>query len=90
MKSDYGKINNDVLKHTIIEVLKEQDAPARSGGLLDGVPFVVQNNICIAGAKLTCGSNVLSNYVSPYSATVIEWLKSEGAVPVCTVRGYIV
>lgn len=86
MKSDYGKINKDVLKHTIIEVLKEQDETAKSGNSLAGVPFAVQNNICIAGAKLTCGSNVLSNYVSPYSATVIEWLKSEGAVPVCTVN----
>lgn len=52
--------------------------------ILDGVPFAVKDNICVAGEKLTCASKALSGYVSPYSATAVACLLSAGAIPVCS------
>lgn len=47
---------------------------------LAGVPVVVKDNLNVAGTRTTCGSRILSNYVSPYSATVVERLTQAGAV----------
>ena len=47
---------------------------------LAGVPVLIKDNICVKGVTTTCGSRLLGNYVPPYSATVIERLKSAGAI----------
>lgn len=46
-----------------------------------GVPFANKDNISVQGKRLTCGSKILTGYVAPYNATVIQRLKSSGAVP---------
>ena len=48
--------------------------------LLAGVPFSVKDNILVEGIRCTAGSKMLENYTAPYSATVIEKLKKQGAV----------
>jgi len=48
--------------------------------VLAGLPMVVKDNILVKGAKCTAGSKILENYISPYNATVIKKLKSQGAV----------
>ncbi len=45
-----------------------------------GVPVLVKANMAVAGEKLSCASRLLEGYVSPYSATVVEALESEGAI----------
>ncbi|MBM3845842.1 MAG: Asp-tRNA(Asn)/Glu-tRNA(Gln) amidotransferase subunit GatA [Verrucomicrobia bacterium] len=45
-----------------------------------GVPIAIKDVIAVQGQPLTCGSRILGGYVSPYDATVIERLRSAGAV----------
>lgn len=47
---------------------------------LKGIPVAVKDNICVKGKPVTCGSRILKNYISPWSATVIERLEDAGAV----------
>jgi aspartyl-tRNA(Asn)/glutamyl-tRNA(Gln) amidotransferase subunit A len=47
-----------------------------------GVPFAVKDNIAVRSFRLTCGSKLLKDFVSPYTATAVQKLLSRGAVPV--------
>lgn len=42
---------------------------------LTGIPFAAKDLFCTAGMRTTAGSNILKNYIPPYSATVIERCK---------------
>jgi len=54
---------------------------ARSeGGPLTGVPLAHKDIFCAAGVLTTCGSRMLSNFVAPYDATVVERLAAAGMV----------
>jgi aspartyl-tRNA(Asn)/glutamyl-tRNA(Gln) amidotransferase subunit A len=49
---------------------------------LRGLPFAVKDNIAVRKFKLTCGSKLLEDFVSPYTATAVQKLLDRGAVPV--------
>ena len=55
---------------------------AGEGGPLTGVPFAHKDIFCTRGVLTTCGSNMLSNFVSPYDAAVVEKLAAAGVVVV--------
>ncbi|MEW5771562.1 MAG: Asp-tRNA(Asn)/Glu-tRNA(Gln) amidotransferase subunit GatA [Pseudomonadota bacterium] len=48
------------------------------GGVLAGVPVAHKDIFCTEGWLTTCGSRMLSNFVSPYDAHVIEQFKAAG------------
>ena len=43
-----------------------------------GIPIAIKDNINIKDWELTCSSNILKGYISPYNATVIENLHKSG------------
>lgn len=47
---------------------------------LAGIPCGIKDNICTKGIKTTCASKMLSSYIPPYSAHVVEKLEHSGAV----------
>ena len=50
------------------------------GGMLTGMPLVLKDNIVTREQPTTCGSRILEGYYSPYNATVVERLRSAGAL----------
>ncbi len=47
---------------------------------LAGVPYVAKDNYLTEGVRTTAGSNILKDYVPPYSATAINRLTEAGAI----------
>jgi aspartyl-tRNA(Asn)/glutamyl-tRNA(Gln) amidotransferase subunit A len=43
-----------------------------------GIPIAIKDNIAVEGQRLTCGSRILENYVTPFSATAVERLENAG------------
>ena len=50
------------------------------GGSLTGIPIAQKDIFCAKGWLTTCGSKMLSNFISPYDAGVIERFNLAGAV----------
>jgi aspartyl-tRNA(Asn)/glutamyl-tRNA(Gln) amidotransferase subunit A len=47
---------------------------------LTGIPVALKDIFCAKGWLTTCGSKILSNFVSPYDAHAVEKLRAAGAV----------
>jgi len=55
-------------------------AQGRDPGPLAGVPVALKDNLCTRGIPTTCGSRILEGWRPPYDATVVEKLRSAGAI----------
>ena len=55
------------------------DAMSKPGPLA-AVPVALKDNIVTVEQPTTCGSRILEGYVSPYNATVVDRLRSAGAM----------
>ena len=51
-------------------------------GPLAGVPVGYKDNLNLTGTHATCSSNMLRDYVSPYTATCVEKTLRAGALPI--------
>ncbi len=47
---------------------------------LIGLPIAHKDIFCTRGILTSCGSKILSNFISPYDATVVEHMHRDGAV----------
>ena len=65
----------------LLEVFEHDTVVQASAGagLLHAIPGVIKDNISQSGRRLSCGSNVLHNFVATYDATAIARLKQQGA-----------
>ncbi|UGQ16030.1 Asp-tRNA(Asn)/Glu-tRNA(Gln) amidotransferase subunit GatA [Borrelia sp. RT5S] len=67
-----------------LELAKKYDLLLRKGEVqnlpLIGMPIAVKDNIAIKDKGLTCASEILQGYVSPYDATVVKRLRDNGAI----------
>ncbi len=74
---------NFVLKEKALKKADRTDALRKEGkelSVLAGVPIIIKDNINLQGELTTCSSNILKNYESVYSATVVKKLQEEGAI----------
>ncbi|SES64710.1 aspartyl/glutamyl-tRNA(Asn/Gln) amidotransferase subunit A [Nitrosomonas marina] len=58
----------------------DQKIAVGDAGPLTGIPVAQKDIFCTQGWLTTCGSRMLSNFVSPYDAGVIERFNAAGAV----------
>ena len=72
----YVSKTNSVVRNRI----KSIDLKKPRTGLLKNKTFLIKDNIAIKDEYLTCASNILQNYKSPFNATVIERINDEGGV----------
>lgn len=55
--------------------------PLAQLGPLAGVPTAFKDNMNLVGTHTTCSSNMLANYISPFTATCVERTLDAGAIP---------
>ena len=60
---------------------KQEAATANIQLPLGGVPIAIKDVINVKGQPCSCASKMLTGYVSPYDATVIQRLRAAGAIP---------
>lgn len=71
--------NEDAVRERAAEI----DTRRKAGqplGRLAGVPVAVKDVLCTKGIPTTCSSKILTHFVPPYDAHVVERLKAEDAV----------
>ena len=62
------------------KVIEEKINNGELNSELAGIPIGIKDNICTKGVKTTCASKMLENFVSPYDATIMEKINSEGMI----------
>ncbi len=57
-------------------------AGGADAGPLHGIPIALKDNMCTKGIETTASSQILSGWIPPYNATVVDRLGAAGAVVV--------
>ena len=76
----YITLNKDAALEKAVEVDKRRNEEEYGRKKLLGVPIAIKDSITTKGIQTTCASYILTGYVPPYDAKVIEALKEEGAI----------
>jgi aspartyl-tRNA(Asn)/glutamyl-tRNA(Gln) amidotransferase subunit A len=72
-----------VMRDEALAAARASHARYRTGapvGPLDGAPVALKDVFCTRGVRTTCGSRILESFVPPYDATIVERLRTAGAV----------
>lgn len=92
-KIDNGEVSSEELFNQSVKVAKDSQKKYNpfvtimdkyekmdSNSILSGIPYALKDNISTKGILTTASSNILSNYVPVYDATIYKKLKEAGAV----------
>ena len=60
--------------------IEEKIANGENLGKLAGIPIGIKDNMCTKGAKTTCSSKMLENFVAPYDATIVKNINNENMI----------
>ena len=71
-------INSECLE--LAQSIDERRVRGESLGPLAGIPFIAKDMFCTQGVKTTAASKILSEFVPPYSATVIQKLYNQDMI----------
>ena len=69
----------------MIENARQIDEDRQNGaslGPLAGIPIAHKDIFCTKGLLTSCGSRILDNFISPYSATVVDRLSATGVITI--------
>ena len=81
---DINKLRDDLslqIKESTIGAYVEQLTSTDISTSGSGIPIAIKNIINVKNWEVTCCSNILKGYISPYDATVIKNLKEAGLSP---------
>jgi aspartyl-tRNA(Asn)/glutamyl-tRNA(Gln) amidotransferase subunit A len=81
---DVKKLRDDLnqkIKENNIGAYVEQLTSSEISKSGSGIPIAIKDNINVKNWEITCSSNILKGYVSPYNATVINNLEKAGLSP---------
>ena len=78
VKAFVTTLNEEALKQA--EEIQKKLESGEIKGEFAGIPIGIKDNICTKGIKTTCSSRILENFISPYSATVVENLENENLI----------
>jgi aspartyl-tRNA(Asn)/glutamyl-tRNA(Gln) amidotransferase subunit A len=60
--------------------MADQQLQNKTAGILTGIPLAHKDIFCTQGVLTSCASKMLSNFISPYNATVVEKINAAGMV----------
>ena len=60
--------------------MADQQLQQKNAGILTGIPLAHKDIFCTQGVLTSCASKMLSNFISPYNATVVEKINAAGMV----------
>jgi len=75
------EIATKIDEHKSLGAYVEQLTSNTVESAISGIPIAIKDNINVVGTSLTCSSNILKGYISPYNATVIDNLENAGLSP---------
>ncbi|HJL79605.1 MAG TPA: amidase, partial [Gammaproteobacteria bacterium] len=73
-------MNDSINAFISIESDETSSGTEENDSEIKGVPYALKDIFCSEGDKTTCGSKMLSNFVSPYDATVVKNLRKKGTI----------
>ena len=86
--NEYNSVNL-LLDESALASADRVDEKIKTGkplGLLEGIPFGIEDVILLQGSVASGSSDFLKNYTAPYTATAIKKLTDAGAIPVVKER----
>lgn len=81
---DVKKLREDLnqkIKENNVGAYVEQLTSSEISKSGSGIPIAIKDNINVKNWEITCSSNILKGYISPYNATVINNLEKAGLSP---------